>query len=250
VARLRVGEEVDDKLVSILYGSYGSRVQGLRRGTEAHAQSRHSQRLLRDLLRVLHIMPQLESLAVHWYNLGEKAPFAPPFESDPRLENSISPASVPCLKEYSLRGIHVSESDLLHFLEAVRPLAVTLTNIRLVSGTYASIFSYLTDPDIPVTIYDLDDSSEQNTKLVHFEVPGNPNFKYIGSNVGPSSIVRRGSQAKEAIPYRLPPGRAIGAGERNCWLKAKAEEFGPLDGHYDFVGLNRVKVPASDDDSD
>ena len=222
----------------------------LRRGTDAHAQSRHSQLLLRDLLQVLHIMPQLESLNVHWYNLGEKAPFAPPFPSDPQLANSISPGSVPCLKECSLRGIHVSESDLLHFLEAIRPSAVTLTNIRLVSGTYASILRYLTDPKTPVTMHDLDDNCEQNTKLVHFEVPGNPKFKYIGGNVGPSSIVRRGSQAKEAISYRLPPGRVIGAGERNRWLKVTSEEFGPLDGHYNFVGLNRVGVLISDDDSD
>jgi hypothetical protein len=196
-------------------------------------------------------MPQLENLDVHWYNLNERAPFAPPLMRNPELGKSISPtltASAPQLKECRLRGLHVSESFLLRFLAAGRPLSLTVTDTRLVSGTYAPIFDFLTGTESPVTCFALEDNCEQNTKLVHFEVPGKPKFRYRGGNVGPSVIVRRGGHAREDLRYRLPPGRVIGAGERNRWIKAKAEEFGPLDGHYDFVGLNRVDVLVGDDE--
>jgi hypothetical protein len=216
--------------------------------TEAQAQGSNSNLILQGFMRVLHIMPKLESLDLHWCSLKNTAS-TPPVPSASRQENSTSPAS-PHLKECSLRGICVSESDLLHFLEAAHPATVTLTDVRLVSGTYASIFKYLTDPDSPVTCYYLDDIREGTVNLAHFEVPGNPKFRYLRSDVGPSSLTRQGGHVKEAIRYRLPPRRPLGSGERWRWLRSKAQEFGPPDGHYDFIKLNSEKIVTVSDDSD
>ncbi|KAL2008289.1 hypothetical protein VTN00DRAFT_8271 [Thermoascus crustaceus] len=216
--------------------------------TEAQAESRHSNLILQSIMQVLPIMPELESLDLHWYNLGASMSTSP-VPSATRQGSGTSSAST-SLKECSLRGIYVSESDLLQFLEAVHPATLTLTDVRLVSGTYASIFKYLTSPDSPVTCYHLDDIREKNA-LVHFDVPGSSKFRYSRDTVGPSSLTRQTSHVKEEIHYRFARGRAIGSGERWRWLKSKAQEFGPPDdGVYDFIELNSQKVAAAPDDSD
>jgi hypothetical protein len=216
--------------------------------TEAQAQSRHSNLILQGIMQVSRIMPELESLELHWYNLGDSMSTSP-VPSATRQESSTSSASA-CLKECSLHGIYLSESHLLQFLEAVHPATLTLTDVRLVSGTYASIFKYLTGPDSPVTYYDLDDIREGNA-LVHFDVPGSSKFRYRGGNVGPSSLTRQTSHVKEAIRYRFASGRPLGSGERMRWLKSKARDFGPPnDGVYDFIELNSQKIAAAPDDSD
>jgi hypothetical protein len=144
----------------------------------------------------------------------------------------------------------VSKSDLLQFLEAVRPATVTLTDVHLVSGTYASVFHYLTSPDSPVACYHLDDVREGNA-LVHFEAPGSSKFRYTGGNVGPSSLTRQAGHVKEAIHYRFAPGRPLGSGARMRWRKSKAEEFGPPEGvAYDFIALNSQNTTAAPHDSD
>jgi hypothetical protein len=144
----------------------------------------------------------------------------------------------------------VSESDLLQFLEAVRPATVSLTDIHLVSGTYASVFQYLTSPDSPVACYHLDDDWEGNA-LVHFEVPGSSKFRYTRGNPGPSSLTRQAGHVKEAIHYRFALGRALGSGERMRWRKSKIQEYGPpQDFAYDFIALNSQNTTAAPDDSD
>jgi hypothetical protein len=87
------------------------------------------------------------------------------------------------LKRARVSSIKGSETHLLHFLEAVHPATLTLTNVRLVSGTYASIFQYLTGPDSPVTYYHLDGIREGNA-LAHFDVPGSSKFRYRGRHRG------------------------------------------------------------------
>lgn len=164
-------------------------------------------------------------------------------------ESSTSSAST-CLKECSLHRIYVSKSHLLRFSRAFHPATLTLTDVRLVSGTYASIIKYLTGPDSPVTYYHLDNIREGKA-LVHFDVLGSSKFRYIGGNVGPSSLTRQTSHVKEAIRYRFASGRPLGSRKRMRWLKGKAREFGPpRDGVYDFIELNSQKIAAAPHDSD
>lgn len=215
--------------------------------TGAQAQSRHSNLILQGIMQVSRIMPALERLELHWYNLGDSMSTSP-VPSATRPESSTSSAFT-CLKECSLHGIYVSESHLLQFLQAVQPATLTLTNVRLVSGTYASIFKYMAGPDSPVTYYHLDDIREGNA-LVHFDVPGSSKFRYRGGNVGPNSLTRQTSHMKEAIHYQFASGRPLGSGERMRWLKSKAREFGPPeDGVYDFIELNSQKIAAAPDNS-
>jgi hypothetical protein len=136
------------------------------------------------------------------------------------------------------------------FSRAFHPATLTLTDVRLVSGTYASIIKYLTGPDSPVTYYHLDNIREGKA-LVHFDVLGSSKFRYIGGNVGPSSLTRQTSHVKEAIRYRFASGRPLGSRKRMRWLKGKARGFGPpRDGVYDFIELNSQKIAAAPHDSD
>jgi hypothetical protein len=217
----------------------------------AQAQSTHSNLILQGIMQLSHIMPELESLKIHWYNLGDSMSTSL-VPSATRQESTVSSASI-CLKECSLHGIYVSESHLLQFLEAVHPATLTLTDVRLVSGTYAPIFEYLTSPDSPFTYYHLDDLRERRA-LVHFDRPGSLKFRYIPSvNVGPSLLTQQTSHVKEEIRYRFASGRALGSGELNRWRRSKTEEFGrPRDPHggYDFIKLNSQKIVAESDESD
>lgn len=215
-------------------------------------ESWQARRILQEILHVLPTMPKLESLDLHWYTLRESnvsGPLVPPAMT---LQERSTVSALPRLRECSLRGIHTSETDLVHFLSAIRPATVTLTNVRLISGTYGPVFQYLTSEDSPVTSYHLDDVYE-GTKLVHFEVPGTSKFRYSGVIMGPSTLSREGGHVKEAIPYRFSSRRVMGSVERNRWRRIKAQEFGgPDGGAYDFVKLNSDKATrvADDDGSD
>ncbi|KAK1764284.1 hypothetical protein QBC33DRAFT_613234 [Phialemonium atrogriseum] len=177
-------------------------------------ESWQAHRILQEILHVLPTMPKLESLDLHCY---------------------------PHFRECSLRGIHTSESDLVHFLSAIRPATVTLTDVRLISGTYGPVFQYLTSRDSPVTSYHLDD------------VLGTSKFRYSGVIMGPSTLSREGGHVKEVIPYCFSSRRVMGSGERNRWRRSKAQEFGGPDRDaYDFVKLNSedATIVADDDGSD
>lgn len=215
--------------------------------TEAQAESRHSNLILQNIMQVvLPIMPKLESLDLQWYNLRDSSMFTLPVSSTTLQGTGTSSASSTSLKECSLRGIYATESHLLQFLKAVHPTALTLTDTRLVSGTYASIFKYLTSPDSPVTYYHLNDIRERNT-LVHFDIPGPAGFRYILNIVwGPSTLTRQTNHVKEEIRYHFAPGWTSRSWERLHWLRSKAHEFGPPNKDtYDLIELNSQKVAAA-----
>ncbi|KAI6088026.1 hypothetical protein F4821DRAFT_98992 [Hypoxylon rubiginosum] len=181
----------------------------------------HGKLALRALLDMSSIMPKLESLDVHWYNvIAYDTPIAP---LNPAVEFGHS--NFACLKTCRLRGIYISKSDLLELVKAVHPPALTMTDIRLTSGSYSSIFEYMTLPDTPITYYHLDDLRERHA-LVHFDVPGKAKFRYLGVTMGPSTLTRQQDEVKEAIRYRITYRRSLGSGERVRWWRSKIQEFG------------------------
>ncbi|KAI2619291.1 hypothetical protein GGR54DRAFT_138410 [Hypoxylon sp. NC1633] len=190
---------------------------------------RSSQRLdvvlaLQDILELSSIMPNLESLDVHWYKVRNYR-FTELVNAGTHLRSN-GHANFAHLKACTLRGAYISESDLLDFVKIIHPAALTMTDIHLASGTYASMFEYLTSSDTSVRSYHLDDLHEGG-RLVHFEVPGQSKFRYRGDTMGPSTLTRQAEEAKEMIRYRFALGRVLGSVERTRWLRRKALEFGP-----------------------
>ena len=212
--------------------------------TEFQTQSGRPHLILQDIMQVLRIMPELKSLKLHWYNLGVQASASPTTSSATPWETNVSSAPTTGLKECSLHGIHVSESHLLQFIKAVHPTSLTLTYIRLTSGTYDPIFKYLTDLDTPITYIYLDGICV-GFDLVHFETPGNSKFPYLYGDAGPSVLTQqRCHDAKEEpIRYRFASERPTGSRQRYYWVRCKAQEFGPPEQiKYDFVDLNSQKI--------
>ncbi|KAI1455546.1 hypothetical protein F4805DRAFT_435908, partial [Annulohypoxylon moriforme] len=191
-------------------------------------------RLFHGILEMSEIMPQLETLDLHWYKLTMRV--ITQFEA--HLNSNLS--TFACLKELTLRNVRASEANLLQFVKTLHPTSLTLRDVELVSGTYASLFEYMTSSDNPITSYYLDDIYENNRKLVHFDIPGSPKFPYqYRPDLGPSTLIRDISHAKESIHYRLPSSRPLGSGAAYQWRRNKRRLYGPPGYHYDFIQLNR-----------
>lgn len=213
----------------------------------------HANRILGEILHVLPSVPELESLDLHWYMLKESTNPAPSVQLATTGGKTSTDSDLPHLKECRLRGFYVSETDISHFLSALRPTKATLAYIHLTSGTYAPVFQYLTGEDSPVTSYHMDDVHE-GSKLVHFAVPGPPKFPYLGHpDMGPSTLSREGDEVKEAIQYRFTRKRPLGSPRRTRWARFHAQEFGGnYRERYEYIMLNTQpdNMPLWADDTD
>ncbi|KAI0884504.1 uncharacterized protein GGS22DRAFT_163680 [Annulohypoxylon maeteangense] len=79
------------------------------------SQTAYGKLALRGLLDMSSIMPKLESLDVHWYNIIAHDTFVTPLNPAVELDHS----TFVCLNTCRLRGVYISESDLLkHFFSA------------------------------------------------------------------------------------------------------------------------------------
>jgi hypothetical protein len=190
-----------------------------------YGQSAHGTNLLQRLLVMLSFMPHLEKLDAHWYNFGD-------LYSNGTLDLDVTvPLELPRLKlkDCSLRGLFVPEEDLLRYLKAVRPTNLTLTDIRLVPGSWTSIFDYLSSSISPITSYHLDDLCESGELLVHFDgVPGQSKFAYDGVQMGPSALTRQMAEVGEPIRYQTTSRPPFASPERERWSASKMLEFGAL----------------------
>ncbi|TGJ82639.1 hypothetical protein E0Z10_g6143 [Xylaria hypoxylon] len=190
------------------------------------SQSLHTGAALRIILNVSRIMPELERVNLHWYDVGEDASSSVVHYATP---SDTTGFSAPLhLKKCSLAGVVVSEDDLLQFITSVRPARLKMKNVRLVSGTYNSLFKYLTLPDTPTTSYNLGNIFEDCGKPVHFNIPKKSKYPQESlASRGPLTLSRHISDPRQGdITYQL------GAGTRppqryNDWPNRVMEEFGP-----------------------
>ncbi|KAI0191050.1 hypothetical protein F4808DRAFT_476412 [Astrocystis sublimbata] len=173
------------------------------------SQGIHGTSALYGLLKTSTIMPNLESLDLHWYNLQHLA-IAIQHDDVAHIQ---SQSVFKHLTSCCIQGVQTTGSDLLRFLKTLRPKTVTLTDISLKDGIYTPIFDFITMP---------------GTRLVHFDVPGEPKFRYRGNAVGlgPSTLTRCNDDTKEEIRYSTAEGRVLGSPERTRWLRSKTIEYG------------------------
>ncbi|KAJ2981405.1 hypothetical protein NUW58_g6696 [Xylaria curta] len=192
-------------------------------------QGVHGTMLLRSLLEMSSLMPNLKEFDIHWYNVGANTSTS--FED--RAVN-IAATDYPKsarLRACSLRGLYAPGSDLLEFLKAIRPGRLSLDDVHLVSETWAPIFDYLMSSTSPVAICRFDDIREGD-RLVHFDVLGPSKFPYKGVIMGPSTLTKSQDNIKDAIHYRTTSRRPLGSGQRMRWLQSKILEYGPPRGSF------------------
>ncbi|KAI5920488.1 hypothetical protein F4810DRAFT_713494 [Camillea tinctor] len=180
--------------------------------------------LLRTLLEMSSLMPNLKEIDIHWYDMGSNTLISP--EDDPVPIAAADYPESTRLQACCLRGLYVPGSDLLEFLKTIQPERLFLFDIRLVSGTWAPIFEYLTSSDSTTTLCKLDDIREDH-RLVHFEVPGQSKFRYSEVVMGPSTLTKSQDDVKDPIRYRTTWKRALGSGPRMRWWRSKEREYGP-----------------------
>ncbi|KAI1294011.1 hypothetical protein F5Y03DRAFT_399758 [Xylaria venustula] len=189
-------------------------------------QSMHGSCLLRGLLIMLESMPRLEELDIHWYNVRTYPPTAEDGYMDLEVAAAIEPLHIN-LKACSFRGLYIPVDDLLQYLKAVQPAKLTLTDVRLVSGTWTHIFEYLSSTTSPITSYHLDDLYESDGLMVHFDdVPGQSKFPYRGVQMGPSTLTRRIGEVGKRIRYQCTTRTLINSRTMRNWVWSKTMEFG------------------------
>ncbi|KAI0540366.1 hypothetical protein GGR58DRAFT_461087 [Xylaria digitata] len=170
-------------------------------------QSAHAVAVLGAVSRLTGIMPKLESLHLHWRNMGENG--APSVVQPTAVLNRTGFSAPLRLKECSLAGMYVPGVELLKFIKFTRPATLKMRGIHLISGTYAPLLKYLSRPGTPTTSYHLDDICEKAYRFVHFNVPGVPKLQYEGNTgigIGPNTLSQQTNDAKrKEITYRLGP---------------------------------------------
>lgn len=168
---------------------------------------------------------ELAGLNVHWFDLGRHLSTSQSTGTT-QVNNTIIMSNTMCIKSCKLRGVFLSETELQQFLQGTRVEDLTLTDIHLRPGTYGAILSWLTDPDSSIKSYHLDDLRE-NSKLVHFNIPGHSKFPYLADQMGPSTLTQHEGEARESVSYRLPSSRPLGSPQKMRWTRRKTQEFGP-----------------------
>nr|POE47124.1 hypothetical protein CFP56_00456 [Quercus suber] len=197
--------------------------------------------ILRHVMDILSDLPMLQCLDLHWHEFS-------PWHTTSLAASSADVADLRSCDSYQLaecclRGLYISEENLLCFLQKTRPKTLKLVSVSLVSGTWRPIFDYITGEDSLTTFLYLDDLFEGGRgDFVHYQVPGLPKFPYAQDRPGPSTLLRDSDINQTPILYRLPVGEQASSLCRHWWYKDSMASFGPIH-YYDFRALSR-ELPA------
>lgn len=203
--------------------------------TEVQPRLIYPDSILHNITKVIaKTMPVLESADIHWYHVGRRRLPFPGQETDTSKQKDLFTTR---LKECTLSGLYVTETDLLGFLNTTKPKTLSLKHIHIISGQWAPVLEQLTSPESGITSYYIDDVF-QSTSLLHFNEPGTPKYPYKNREHWPSSLARESNLVREIIQHRIPSGRVLGSPQRQRWLRENAAKYGPCKGLYDFIKLN------------
>lgn len=174
---------------------------------------------------LLNMCPKLESLHLHWYNLDIFSLTQAQKEEQHFFDRIADSCPIGRLKYCTLQGIHTSEQKLHYFLRRPRLRSLTMEQIRLDSGTFQSIFEYLSLNMTKLQYLHLDDFWED--KLLYFDGPGQPNFPSISGPDLPNSITRTGRETRRLIRYCFSMGGSLPGADSRRWMEKHWRLYGP-----------------------
>lgn len=179
--------------------------------------------------RFLELMPFLEDLDLHWFNLRNFTRTNVDKQEQISFDSCYTSIPSTALKVCVLRGLHTTENALLDFLRQTSATRITLQEIHLHLGTFRPILDTLTSHDGNFEYLHLDDlfESEKSDRLIYFKQTGLPKFPSRGEAVGPSEVIREGEDVRQALEYAFGRGRPLGSPEARRWNLARATMFGP-----------------------
>lgn len=181
--------------------------------------ARHSIAALGTLLRQ---MPSLQHLDLRWYILNRKSHPTPGDAQGIRFFDLLSvDASFPPLQSCALRGLHLAQMPLLHFLRKTSATKILLEEIRLKEGTFAPILDHLFHKDSKLEDVCLDhlwEDQEERRGVLWFTTVTAVGPPHPEADHNPCKLVRTGEEVNK--PYRsilcadTPPGPSYGWKER------------------------------------
>ncbi|PHH66074.1 hypothetical protein CDD81_599 [Ophiocordyceps australis] len=201
--------------------------------------------LLDDIKHMGRIMPQLEKLYLHWYQLIDED------ASTTGRMTGASPVDLH-LNECNLCGIGATRNQVLDFIKRAHPESLIMTYIQLPPEDFFNpILEYIRSNDSRLTYYHLDNVSRGH-RLVHYDVQGLMQYPYSYGFKAPSTVTRRHGGVKEKFRCMVCETRPLGSSELRRWNERKARNAGPfIQFAYDFVEWNWPRrIPQSDDDDE
>ncbi|KAI8948685.1 hypothetical protein F4801DRAFT_556191 [Xylaria longipes] len=189
-------------------------------------QGEHVALTLGAISHVSSIMPELESLDLHWFNIGQSTSNSPAQVPAHRDITSCSPPLA--LKECILRGVYISGINLLQFIMSTTPITLRLKDVNLVTGTYASSFRYITQPNTPTTYCHFKDLC-QGRYIIHFDIPekseeADESSAKIGRTTLSQQLIGLG---QKGIAHQLRPILHPRAKEYVRWRQDILPKYGP-----------------------
>ncbi|KAJ4348719.1 uncharacterized protein N0V89_010097 [Didymosphaeria variabile] len=182
---------------------------------------------LNGLARLIGLSPGLESLQIHWYST-----YACRYRDDIDVDDTqliktlAQTAALPCLKTLILRGVRVTEKELLALVRSAPIQKFSMENVHMEEGTFQSVFDHCTSNQAAIQKLFFDDIWER--KLIIFEGEGKMKIPWGLPRRGGQTLEREGEAVKTPIRYLFfPTGRMKGSHEAYEWRDRRHREYGP-----------------------
>jgi len=152
-----------------------------------------------DVVRLLKLCPQLESLDLHWMQLNGPYKDRPHVHGLSLLAEVVQLDPFPKLRKCRLAGIRTDEATILAFLNKVPQLShLEMANISIFSGKIASVLNYLTNRMPTLTYLHLEDIKED--RLICFAPQGKR--RLAKTSQGPYTLTRIGADCQSPIVHQ------------------------------------------------
>ncbi|KAK5174346.1 uncharacterized protein LTR77_001426 [Saxophila tyrrhenica] len=150
--------------------------------------------------------PVLRTLEVHWYDTD---------------------TDLPHLNGVTLRGLYLSESSCLNFLQSVASVSdLTMVEIKLSEGSFTPIFAYCASEKAGIDRVYFEDFWER--ELVWFDDGREPKVAVWGAPKGGQTLERSGAEARQPIQYHLGDQyERLASPEEYRWNEDRCREYGP-----------------------
>nr|POE78985.1 hypothetical protein CFP56_77663 [Quercus suber] len=174
------------------------------------------------LVELLLKSPALEDVDLHYYRL--KASRGVDFHRHQTLQRVVGANVLPCLEKLTLRGFTVRSLDLLTLVER-RPLrTLELKNVRLVFGSFHSIFKACTEKKPGMERLYFEDLFEND--LVYFNEPRDTEPDALAS-LSSSILDRNGAKVQQLVFYQVRNGYVPGNPALYEWKREIRNIYGP-----------------------
>ncbi|PSS24942.1 hypothetical protein M430DRAFT_63599 [Amorphotheca resinae ATCC 22711] len=180
------------------------------------------------LVKLLQLTRLLDSLEIHYYRLDTAGHLLRPFSAhhERLLKQVAGSENLPKLKQCRLRGIYISDGDLLAFIQRTATRRLFIEKVDVSSGTFRSIFDYCTRETTGIEELYFDYLIEKGN-LLYFPPPDQVGHTQVPRR-STTSLQRVGAKVKQPIIYHYHQGRTEDTPRTRALQLQRRREYGPL----------------------